>query len=86
MYVAKPSREATPLVDAAGPQELILHFVSDVGVDDLKKAFVEAFERNGADKVTSMNRRGAMMTDQEMATIVEYLSKYFGPSSDSVAK
>ena len=38
------------------------------------------------DKVTSMNRRGAMMTDQEMATVVEYLSKYFGPSSDSVAK
>jgi len=38
------------------------------------------------DKVTSMNRRGAMMTDQEMATIVEYLTKYFGPSSDSVDK
>ena len=38
------------------------------------------------DKVTSMNRRGAMMTDQEMSTVVEYLSKYFGPSSDSVAK
>jgi ankyrin repeat protein len=38
------------------------------------------------DKVNSMNRRGAMITDQEIATVVEYLTKYFGPSSDTVAK
>jgi ankyrin repeat protein len=38
------------------------------------------------DKVTSMNRRGAMMTEQEMTTVVDYLTKYFGPSSDTVAK
>jgi hypothetical protein len=61
LYVAKPLREATPLVDADGPQELILHFVRDVGVDDLKKAFVEAFERNGADKMPSMKERIAKL-------------------------
>jgi len=69
LYVAKPSGDAAPLIDSDGPQELTLHFVRDVGVEDLRKAFREAFERSGADKSASLKERleklNAWMSDMK---------------------
>jgi chalcone isomerase-like protein len=45
LYVAHPQRNPTVLVDSDTAQELVLHFVRDVGAADLRKAFLEAFER-----------------------------------------
>ncbi|MBZ4346324.1 chalcone isomerase family protein, partial [Mycobacterium tuberculosis] len=44
-YVGTPGRDPKPLIEADGPQQLTLQFVRNVGVDDLRKAFVEGFER-----------------------------------------
>jgi chalcone isomerase-like protein len=44
-YVGQPGHDPKPLIEADGPQQLTLQFVRNVGVDDLRKAFVEGFER-----------------------------------------
>jgi len=44
-YVAQPGHDPKPLIDSDSPQQLVLQFVRNVGVDDLRKAFVEGFER-----------------------------------------
>ena len=44
-YVAQPSHDPQPLIESDTPQQLTLQFVRNVGVDDLRKAFVEGFER-----------------------------------------
>lgn len=46
LYVAQPSRDAKAIIESDEPQQLTLHFVRNVGVDDLRKAFVEGFERD----------------------------------------
>ena len=61
LYVTKPTHEAAPLINSDTQQELILHFVRDVGVDDLRKAFHEAFERDGVDQSVSMKERIAKL-------------------------
>jgi hypothetical protein len=45
LYVAQPSRDAKTIIESDKPQQLTLQFVRNVGVDDLRKAFVEGFER-----------------------------------------
>ena len=40
-YVGLPGHDPQPLIEADGPQQLTLQFVRNVGVDDLRKAFVE---------------------------------------------
>jgi hypothetical protein len=69
LYVTKQTHEAAPLINSDTPQELVLHFVRDVGVRDLRKAFSEAFERNGADRSPSMQERieklNGWMTDMD---------------------
>src|ERR1700744_1398400 len=44
-YVGIPGHDPQPLIEADGPQQLTLQFVRNGGVDDLRKAFVEGFER-----------------------------------------
>ncbi len=44
-YVGTPGHDPKPLIEAGGPQQLTLQFVRNVGVDDLRKAFLEGFER-----------------------------------------
>jgi hypothetical protein len=46
LYVTQPSRDAKTIIESDKPQQLILQFVRNVGVDDLRKAFVEGFERD----------------------------------------
>jgi hypothetical protein len=48
LYVVQPSRDARTLIESETPQELILHFVRNVGADDLRKAFTEDFAHNPA--------------------------------------
>ena len=65
-YVAKPSHDPTSLLEADTPQQLTLEFVRNVGVDDLRKAFVEGFEKVGGvalkDRVGKLN---GWMTDMK---------------------
>lgn len=48
LYVVKPGHDPQQLIDSDTPQQLVLHFVRNVGVDDLRKAFIEGFERSSA--------------------------------------
>ncbi len=57
LYVARPSREAAPLVDAAAPAVLVLRFVRDVGVDDLTKAWREGFEKTSKARLPALKDR-----------------------------
>jgi hypothetical protein len=48
-------------VAASGPDELILHFVRNVGVDDLTKAWNEGFERNSQQQLPAFKERIAKL-------------------------
>ena len=45
LYVNRRSNDPDTLIRSDAPQELILQFVRGVGVDDLRKAWREGFER-----------------------------------------
>jgi hypothetical protein len=57
LYAGKPSRDPKALVAGGGPDELILHFVRNVGVDDLTKAWNEGFERNSKQQLPALKER-----------------------------
>jgi hypothetical protein len=57
LYVTKPSHDAQALVESTGPDQLTLHFVRNVGVDDLRKAWVEGFARNSEAQVPALKVR-----------------------------
>lgn len=65
-YVTQPAHDPKPLIESDTPQQLTLQFVRNVGVDDLRKAFVEGFERAGVaglgERVARLN---AWMTDMK---------------------
>ena len=61
LYVTRPSRDPKALLQSDGPDELILHFVRDVGVDDLTKAWNEGFERNSKEQLPALNERIAKL-------------------------
>ena len=61
LYVAKPQRDPATLIESDTPQELVLHFVRNVDADELRKAFLEAFERIHADQSPAMKERIAKL-------------------------
>jgi hypothetical protein len=61
LYASAPSREPNALIGSDGPQELILHFVRSVGVEDLRKAWTEGFERVTKDPSDSLQKRIATL-------------------------
>ena len=61
LYVARPQRDPKPLIESEGPQELVLHFVRNVDADDLKKAFVEGFERAAGNQSAALKERVARL-------------------------
>jgi hypothetical protein len=61
LYVGKPSKDPKALVAASGPDELLLHFVRNVGVDDLTKAWNEGFERNSQQQLPAFKERIAKL-------------------------
>jgi hypothetical protein len=54
LYVVQPLHDPKPLIESDTPQQLVLHFVRNVGVDDLRKAFIEGFERSSAAQSASL--------------------------------
>lgn len=61
LYVTSPSRDAHVLIDPGTPAEMILHFVRDVGVGDLRGAWREGFERAAKDQMPALNARITML-------------------------
>jgi hypothetical protein len=57
LYVAHPSTDPQPLINPTTPAELILHFVRNVGIDDLRKAWLEGFEKVAKDQLPALNTR-----------------------------
>jgi hypothetical protein len=67
LYVAHPSHDPQPLIDPGSPAQLILHFVRNVGVGDLRDAWKEGFE-----KVTAKDQLPAL--EARIATLNSWMS------------
>jgi Chalcone isomerase-like len=61
LYVVQPAHDPKPLMESDTPQQLTLQFVRNVGVDDLRKAFVEGFERGDAGQSAALQERVAKL-------------------------
>jgi hypothetical protein len=61
LYVVQPQRDPKPLIESDTPQQLVLHFVRNVGVEDLRKGFLEGFDRSGAGQSASLAPRIAKL-------------------------
>lgn len=57
LYVTRPSHDPQPLIEPGTPAQLILHFVRNVGVGDLRDAWKEGFEKVAKDQVPALNAR-----------------------------
>jgi hypothetical protein len=70
LYSQQPSRDPKALLAKSGPDELILQFVRNVGVDDLTKAWNEGFERNSKQQLPAFKDRIAKLNSwmSEMKT------------------
>jgi hypothetical protein len=65
-YVVRTSHDPKPLIESDSPQQLVLQFVRNVGVDDLRKAFAEGFEKvPGANLQERVARLNGWMTDMK---------------------
>ncbi len=61
LYVVHPSHDPQALIASPGPDELILHFVRSVGVNDLRKAWSEGFARNAQGQLPELQDRIAKL-------------------------
>jgi hypothetical protein len=61
LYVTTPSHDARALAEPTAPAELVLHFVRDVGVGDLRKAWNEGFEKAAKEQMPDLAARVAML-------------------------
>ena len=69
LYVDRPSHDSADLIDSDESQELILHFVRNVGVQDIREALVKGFERGGRQQFEILKPRieklSSWMTDMK---------------------
>lgn len=67
LYLPQASQDANAILKANAPKQLVLHFVRDVGGDDLSKGWDEGFENNAGEQLAALKPRidafKAMMTD-----------------------
>ncbi|MDX1374177.1 MAG: chalcone isomerase family protein [Burkholderiales bacterium] len=67
LYLPQASKDAGAILKANAPKRLVLHFVRDVGGDDLSKGWDEGFENNAGSALAELKPRiesfKAMMTD-----------------------
>ncbi len=61
LYVSQVSRDPKGLIESNGLDELILHFVRSVGVDDLRKGWSEGFVQNSKDQLAVLKERIATL-------------------------
>jgi len=61
LYVVKPQTDPALLIDSDTSQELVLQFVRNVDAEDLRKAFLEAFDRLHANQSAAMQERIAKL-------------------------
>ena len=57
LYVTKASSDPAAILGANAPKEISLHFVRNVGGDDLKKAWNEGFEKNAKAELPALKDR-----------------------------
>src|ERR1700722_9316500 len=57
LFVARSANDPQPLIDPGSPAELILHFVRNVGVGDLRDAWKEGFEKVAKDQLPALSAR-----------------------------
>lgn len=62
LYVPTPSSDAASILGTDTAKQMVLHFVRNVGVDDLRKGWTEGFEKNArgalpalADRIATFN-------------------------------
>ncbi len=61
LYVAKTSSDPNALLGSNTLSELILHFVRNVGADDLRKGWSEGFEKNAKNQLPALQERIATL-------------------------
>ncbi|HVW67781.1 MAG TPA: chalcone isomerase family protein, partial [Steroidobacteraceae bacterium] len=62
LYVTHPSHDPQPLMEPNSTAELILRFVRNVGVDDLRKAWGEGFEKAAKGQLPALEARIATLS------------------------
>jgi len=69
LYVVQPLHDPKPLIESDTPQQLVLHFVRNVGVEDLRKGFIEGFERSragqSAEQAARITKLNTWMSDMK---------------------
>jgi hypothetical protein len=63
LYVAPPSQDAHTLIDSDRPQELILHFLRNVSVRDIRDQWTKDFVHVVPDRPASLMQRVATLND-----------------------
>ena len=61
LYVVQPLHDPKPLIESDTPQQLVLHFVRNVGVEDLRKGFIEGFDRSSPGQSAALAQRIAKL-------------------------
>ncbi|MFL6600933.1 MAG: chalcone isomerase family protein [Steroidobacteraceae bacterium] len=61
LYVVQPEKDPRRLIEADTPQQLVLHFVRNVGVEDVRKGFAEGFDRSSAGQSAGLSARIARL-------------------------
>ena len=79
LYVAKTSKDASAILGSTEPTELVLHFVRDVGADDIRKGWDEGFEKNARAQLPALKDRIATlngwMTDVKSGQKLTFIRK-----------
>jgi hypothetical protein len=57
LYVTKTSPDPGALINSDGPQKLVVHFLRNVGVDDVRKQFSRDFSHVAPDRPISLMQR-----------------------------
>jgi hypothetical protein len=61
LYVTATSSEPNALINLDGPQELIVHFLRNVGVEDVRRQWSRDFAHVAPDRPISLMQRVAML-------------------------
>ena len=57
LYVPKPTSDATAILGTDTAKQMVLHFVRNVGVDDLRNGWTEGFQKNAKGTLPALKDR-----------------------------